>query len=375
MGELLAFVRRGDVEAVHSLRRGARPRRWKPSCAATHKTCKHGRPPPRRRWACPRAPSMGAHRARAAQTCRRQRSWRPTHAKPQVIIAHHDTLVQTQRPCDRVCAASKRMVRAGGKAVPGQRHVHVLGGSATHGRTRRSLHWSAAWWCCLPLLMLVPMACSRCADHDAGRRRPFVIATVRDRWPAGLLHEPAARGAFGASLQPRDGFVLVGHDLVGAAAVWCPAAVAGGARPQRHQCVLRGHVRLHRHRRHGNQPGWTTLPLSGERVALLHDVGGRFGHHRAGGGDPAACWVWAARSCTRPKSAGPMKDQKLTPRIADTARVIWGTYFAAVAGLFCGLPRAAGMSWMDAFLHMCSTVSLGGFSSHDASFGHLELGG
>jgi trk system potassium uptake protein TrkH len=30
----------------------------------------------------------------------------------------------------------------------------------------------------------------------------------------------------------------------------------------------------------------------------------------------------------------------------------------------------AGMSWIDAFLHMCSTVSLGGFSNHDASFGY-----
>jgi len=29
----------------------------------------------------------------------------------------------------------------------------------------------------------------------------------------------------------------------------------------------------------------------------------------------------------------------------------------------------AGMSWSDAFMHMCSTMGLGGFSSHDASFG------
>jgi trk system potassium uptake protein len=34
--------------------------------------------------------------------------------------------------------------------------------------------------------------------------------------------------------------------------------------------------------------------------------------------------------------------------------------------------RAAGMSWSDAFMHMCSTVSLGGFSSYDASFGHWD---
>jgi trk system potassium uptake protein TrkH len=69
------------------------------------------------------------------------------------------------------------------------------------------------------------------------------------------------------------------------------------------------------------------------------------------------------------ESAGPMKDQKLTPRIADTARVIWGTYFVLSIACFLAY-RWAGMNWVDAFMHMCSTVSLGGFSSYDASFGH-----
>jgi Trk-type K+ transport system membrane component len=31
--------------------------------------------------------------------------------------------------------------------------------------------------------------------------------------------------------------------------------------------------------------------------------------------------------------------------------------------------RWAGMNWADAFMHMCTTMGLGGFSSHDASFG------
>jgi trk system potassium uptake protein TrkH len=69
------------------------------------------------------------------------------------------------------------------------------------------------------------------------------------------------------------------------------------------------------------------------------------------------------------ESAGPMKDQKLTPRIADTARGLWLIYFGAAA--LCTLAyRAAGMNWADAFMHMCTTMSAGGFSSHDASFGH-----
>ena len=71
------------------------------------------------------------------------------------------------------------------------------------------------------------------------------------------------------------------------------------------------------------------------------------------------------------ETAGPMKDQKLTPRIADTARGIWVAYGLMSVACFFAY-RLAGMSWADAFMHMCSTVSLGGFSSHDASFGHWD---
>ena len=64
-----------------------------------------------------------------------------------------------------------------------------------------------------------------------------------------------------------------------------------------------------------------------------------------------------------------MKDAKLTPRIAETARGLWGVYFGIA--LACTLAfRWAGMTWPDAFMHMCSTMGLGGFSSHDASFGY-----
>jgi trk system potassium uptake protein TrkH len=69
------------------------------------------------------------------------------------------------------------------------------------------------------------------------------------------------------------------------------------------------------------------------------------------------------------ESAGPMKDAKLTPRIAETARGLWSVYFCIAVACFLGY-RWAGMSWTDAFMHMCATMGLGGFSSHDASFGH-----
>jgi trk system potassium uptake protein TrkH len=69
------------------------------------------------------------------------------------------------------------------------------------------------------------------------------------------------------------------------------------------------------------------------------------------------------------ETAGPVKDQKLTPRIADTARAIWVTYGLLSVGCFLAY-RWAGMGWADAFMHMNTTVSLGGFSSYDASLGH-----
>jgi Trk-type K+ transport system membrane component len=69
------------------------------------------------------------------------------------------------------------------------------------------------------------------------------------------------------------------------------------------------------------------------------------------------------------ETAGPMKDQKFTPRIADTARAIWVSYGALALGCTVSY-HAAGMSWTDALLHMCTTISLGGFSRYDASFGH-----
>jgi trk system potassium uptake protein len=68
---------------------------------------------------------------------------------------------------------------------------------------------------------------------------------------------------------------------------------------------------------------------------------------------------------------GPMKDAKLTPRIADTARGLWVVYF--VLSVLCFVAYGlAGMSWPDAFMHMCTTMGLGGLSSHDASFGYWD---
>jgi len=71
------------------------------------------------------------------------------------------------------------------------------------------------------------------------------------------------------------------------------------------------------------------------------------------------------------ETPGPMKDTKFTPRIAETARGLWGVYFL-FSGLCLLAYRWAGMSWADAFMHMCTTMGLGGFSSHDASLGYFD---
>jgi trk system potassium uptake protein TrkH len=68
------------------------------------------------------------------------------------------------------------------------------------------------------------------------------------------------------------------------------------------------------------------------------------------------------------ETAGPMKDQKLTPRIAETARGLWVVYFTIATTCMLAY-RWAGMSWPDAFMHMCTTMGLGGFAAYDASFG------
>lgn len=71
------------------------------------------------------------------------------------------------------------------------------------------------------------------------------------------------------------------------------------------------------------------------------------------------------------ETPGPMKDAKLTPRIAETARGLWGVYFFFSAACLLAY-RQGGMSWAEAFMYMCTTMGLGGFAPHDASFGHFQ---
>jgi trk system potassium uptake protein TrkH len=70
----------------------------------------------------------------------------------------------------------------------------------------------------------------------------------------------------------------------------------------------------------------------------------------------------------RAETPGPVKDSKMTPRIADTAKHLWYIYLSLT--IACALSYwAAGMSFFDATCHAFSTIAIGGFSTHDASMG------
>jgi trk system potassium uptake protein TrkA len=106
IGELLTHVRRGDVEAVHSLRRGA-AEALEGIVRGDAKTCRMAG---RRidEIGLPEGAQVGAlvrglHLADGSEV-------EPEYAKPRVIIAHHDTVVQ---PHDHVIVfvPRRRMVR------------------------------------------------------------------------------------------------------------------------------------------------------------------------------------------------------------------------------------------------------------------------
>ena len=68
---------------------------------------------------------------------------------------------------------------------------------------------------------------------------------------------------------------------------------------------------------------------------------------------------------------GPLKNAKLTARIRDTAKALWLIYLGYTLLCVAAL-KLAGMSWLDAVCHAFSALSLGGFSTRDASVGAFD---
>ena len=65
---------------------------------------------------------------------------------------------------------------------------------------------------------------------------------------------------------------------------------------------------------------------------------------------------------------GAMGEQKLTPRIKETAQALWSIYLGLT--VICALLYyISGMSMFDAISHSMSTVAIGGFSTHNESIG------
>lgn len=74
------------------------------------------------------------------------------------------------------------------------------------------------------------------------------------------------------------------------------------------------------------------------------------------------------------ETPGPLKDSKLTPRITETAKALWFVYLSMT--ISCSiLYKYFGMSWFDAVCHAFSTISIGGFSTHDDSFAFFNNSG
>lgn len=73
----------------------------------------------------------------------------------------------------------------------------------------------------------------------------------------------------------------------------------------------------------------------------------------------------------RAESPGPIKNDNLVPRLAETAKALWYIYLGMTVA--CALAYwMAGMTLFDAICHSFSTVAIGGFSTHDASIGYFD---
>lgn len=73
----------------------------------------------------------------------------------------------------------------------------------------------------------------------------------------------------------------------------------------------------------------------------------------------------------RAETSGPMKDDKLAPRISKTARYLWSIYGGLT--LLCALAYLlAGMTPFNAVCHAMTTLPTGGFSTHDANLAYFH---
>ncbi|MAY02933.1 MAG: potassium transporter [Gammaproteobacteria bacterium] len=71
------------------------------------------------------------------------------------------------------------------------------------------------------------------------------------------------------------------------------------------------------------------------------------------------------------ESPGPVKDNKLLPRVTETAKALLFLYVSLT--VLCALAYYfAGMDAFDAIGHSYATIAIGGFSTHDASIAYFQ---
>ena len=73
----------------------------------------------------------------------------------------------------------------------------------------------------------------------------------------------------------------------------------------------------------------------------------------------------------RTETPGPLKDSKLTPRIAQTAKALWYIYVGLTIACIVSF-WLAGVDLFDAIGEAFGTVSTGGFSMHNDSFSYYQ---
>ena len=213
------------------------------------------------------------------------------------------------------------------------------------------------------LLMLVPLLF---AAIGADAAQGAFLAATAITFVCGVLMSLATR-RFRRELQPRDGFVLVGLTwlvLPAFGALPLLFAMPGLSVTDAYFEAMSGFTAT------GATvfSGLDALPLSVNVWRCFMMLVGGLGIIVLAVAILPLLGVGGAQ-LFKAETAGPMKDTKLTPRIAETARGLWAVYFSVSLACFFAY-RWAGMSWADAFMHMCSTMGLGGFSSHDLSLGY-----
>ena len=169
-------------------------------------------------------------------------------------------------------------------------------------------------------------------------------------------------------LQVRDGFPD-GRPRLDPAAGLRDAAADAATRGQLHRCLLRDDVRPDHDRvdhpvQHRLASGIDQPVASPACLARRHGAD-RAGHRRA-----------ASARHRRPRhvqgrNAGTDEGfQDDAPHRAD-GEGLWAVYFGVTLACVFAY-RWGGMGWFDAVCHTFSTMGLGGFSTHDASFGHFD---